>query len=182
MRTGYTVIDAMTKRPYVADPSLSVRKLAAMMREKGVGSMLLKRGDELVGIVTEWDLVRRALALGLDPERTTAEQVMTPAAEMAVADPGMDIFDALNLMRERDIRHLPVLDAGRLVGFLTMKDVLKLQPQLFELIVEKYDVREAELKPSARFMLGDCDLCKSYSERLRERRGLKVCPDCVEDT
>lgn len=183
MQTGYKVIDAMTRKPYTAPPGTTLRALAVLMREKGVGSMLLQDDGRLVGIVTEWDLIRRGMAMGLDPERTTGEKVMTPMDEMAVADPGMDIFEALKLMRERDIRHLPVLDAGRMVGFITMKDVLKIQPQLFELIAEKYELRESERKPfkADAGTGGECALCRNYSDRLVEVRGVVVCPDCVQD-
>ncbi len=183
MHTGYKVIDAMTRKPYTASPTDTVRRIAVMMRDKGIGSVLLKDGEELVGIVTEWDLVRRGMAQSLDADKTPASKVMTAAEELATADPGMDVFKALNMMRERDIRHLPVIDEGKLVGFITLKDILKLQPQLFELIAEKYDIRESDRKPISKQpgSAGNCELCHNYSEKLKEVRSVTVCPDCVQN-
>lgn len=146
MQTGYKVIDVMTRRPITAGPSDTVRQIAQLMRDKNVGSILLREGDELQGIITEWDIVRKSCAGALDSDRTPASAVMTRADEMVTIAPGVDIFDALNKMRDRDVRHLPVVDAGKLVGYITLKDILKLQPQLFELIVDKYDIRERERK------------------------------------
>jgi CBS domain-containing protein len=182
METGYKVIDAMTVRPITADPEMMLRDVAKLMRDKGIGSLLLKKDEDLIGIVTEWDIVRRGMALALDADKTPASKVMTPTDKMAIADPGMDIFEALKLMREHDVRHLPVIHENKLAGFITLKDVLKLQPQLFELIAEKYEIREAERKPMLRDdVSGECDVCKNYSEKIRDVRGVNVCPDCVND-
>lgn len=146
METGYKVADAMTAKPITAASSDSLRSIAELMRQHRVGSLLLKRDEELQGIVTEYDLVRKAMAAALDVEKTPAEKVMTPLTKMTTVQPDMDIFEALNLMKERTVRHLPVLQDEKLVGFLTLKDILTIQPQLFELIVDKYDVREADRK------------------------------------
>jgi CBS domain-containing protein len=183
MNTGYKVLDAMTTRPITARPDATLRAVAALMRDKKIGSVMLKSDDELVGIVTEFDMVRRGMAAALDVERTPASKVMTPLAEMVVIDPGVDIFDALNLMREHDIRHLPVLDGKKLIGFITLKDILRIEPELFELIVEKYEIRESHRKPLAgqKYAAGECELCHAYSEHLREVHTMLLCPECALD-
>lgn len=183
MRTGYKVVDAMTTRPFTASSEASLRAIAELMRDKKVGSVLLKSGDELVGIVTEYDMVRRAMASSLDVERTPVAKIMTPLADMVTVGPGMDVFDALNVMRENDVRHLPVLDNGRLVGFITVKDILRIEPDLFELIVEKYEIRESHRKPLAgeKYEAGECELCHAYSQHLREVHTMLLCPECAMD-
>ncbi|MBW2970751.1 CBS domain-containing protein [Candidatus Woesearchaeota archaeon] len=57
------------------------------------------------------------------------------------------MYDSLVLMRDYNIRHLPVVHKKELVGYLTIKDILKIEPQLFELIVEKFELREEHRKP-----------------------------------
>ncbi len=181
MRTGYKVIDAMTTRPITAAADDTLYAIAQLMKEKKVGSVLLKDGERLAGIVTEFDLVRKAMAEAMDVRETPVNRIMTAADEMAVVDPGMDVFDALNVMRERDVRHLPVLDAGKLAGFITVKDILRIEPELFDIIVDKYEIREAHRKPIAAFKQGECNLCGNFSNRLSTVRGLLVCPPCVRD-
>ncbi|RME31174.1 CBS domain-containing protein [Candidatus Woesearchaeota archaeon] len=147
MQTGYKVIDVMTRKPVTAAPTASLRELAQKMRDERVGSLLLREGNQLVGIVTEYDLVRKGVASGKDLDKTQGRDIMTPADKMHTTSPGVDIFAALNTMRDHECRHLPVLDDGKMIGFITLKDILRIQPQLFDLIVDKYDVREPEHKP-----------------------------------
>lgn len=181
MNSGYRVLDAMTRRPITASEDETLHSIANLMLKKKIGSVLLKHGDKLVGIVTEYDLVRRAMVNALDVKKTKVSKVMTSADEMIVISSNMDIFKAVRLMRENDVRHLPVLDGGKLVGFLTVKDVLRIQPELFELLVEKYEIREASSKPVREAKTGQCSICKNYSDHLIEIRGVVVCPDCVPD-
>lgn len=138
MRTGYCVGDTMSTKPISIPPEMTLQQAAVLMREHDVGSILVKRDAELLGIVTHWDMVQRAMASGMDVNVTTVADLMV--TDLLTVHPSLDVFEALQLMRDANIRHLPVLEQDRLVGFVTMKDILKLQPQLFELISEKYEL------------------------------------------
>ena len=135
MRTGYSVIDAMSTRPVTVRPESTLQEAAALMHENDVGSLVVRREEQLLGILTEYDLVRKGVREALDMTRVNVADIMT--RDLVTVSPKMDVFDALRVMMEADVRHLPVLDEGKLVGFLTVKDVLAIQPQLYELIVEK---------------------------------------------
>ena len=79
--------------------------------------------QELLGIVTERDLVMRVLAKGLDPERTTVREVMT--AKPICVQPGMLVSDAVVIMIERGFRHLPIVGQdGRVMGVFSVRDAL----------------------------------------------------------
>jgi signal-transduction protein with cAMP-binding, CBS, and nucleotidyltransferase domain len=114
------------------------------MDRHDVGSVLVKDSTSLVGIVTENDFVRRAVLEGMDMRATTVERIMTPI--VVSVNPGIDVFDALLLMKDYNVRHLPVLDENKLVGLVTMNDILKLQPHLFENIVDMIELREESRK------------------------------------
>jgi signal-transduction protein with cAMP-binding, CBS, and nucleotidyltransferase domain len=131
-------------RPVVAEPHMSIRDVAALMDRHQVGSVLIKRGNDLLGIVTETDYVRRAVLEGHDLNGTPVTQIMT--RDLVTVSPGIDVLDALMLMKDADVRHLPVVDDGNLVGFVTLKDILKVQPHLFENIVDMMDIKEEERK------------------------------------
>lgn len=133
--TGCCVGEVMTTKPVCIPKNLSIYSTAHLMREKNVGSVLIKEGHELLGILTEWDFVHRVVAQDLNTQDTPVSQVMVQ--DIITVSPRMDIFDALRLMRDTKIRHLPVVEDGRLVGFITIKDILKIQPQLLELIDER---------------------------------------------
>lgn len=138
----------MTVRPVVASPRMTIRDVAALMDRHQIGSVLIKQGPDLLGIVTESDFVRRAVLEGHDLQNTPVSKIMTK--DLVTISPGMDLFDAASLMKDANIRHLPVLDGELLVGFITIKDLLKVQPHLFENLVEMIDVREAHRKPLGR--------------------------------
>ena len=148
MDSGLRVLDAMTVKPVVATPQTSIRDVAALMDRFGVGSVLVKEGSELLGIVTEADYVRRAVLEGHDTIKTPISKIMTK--DIVTVNPGVDVLDALLLMKDADVRHLPVVDDGRLVGFVTLKDILKIQPHLFENIVDMLELREEHRKPVMR--------------------------------
>ena len=102
-----------------ADESLDVA--ADRLSWHQVGALPVLEGQHLVGIITERD-VTAAMAEGADPVTTPVSDYMTPAPE--VLRPDSDLADAAHLMLELGIRHLPVVRGGRLVGVLSMRDLL----------------------------------------------------------
>lgn len=148
MKTGYFVLDAMTKRPITATKFDSIREACLLMKNHNVGTIIIKDGEELVGILSENDVCRRAVVESLDLEGPIGD-IMTPANKIYYATPNMDLFDAIELIREANLKHLPVLDEedNKLLGYLTMKDILKIQPTLFELLVDRIEIREENEKP-----------------------------------
>lgn len=134
----------MTVNPVTATPHMTVREVAELMDYHKVGSVLVREGSELLGIVTESDYVRRVVLDGHDPNTTPIRNIMT--RDIVTIGPGMDVFDALLMMKDADIHHLPVIDCGKLVGFITTKDILKIQPHLIDQATELFALREEERK------------------------------------
>ncbi len=181
MQTGYRVCDVMTRKPIAVSLGTSVRECAALMKEKNVSSLVVKEGDMLRGHITDDVLIRNVLAEGLDVDRTTAADVML--VKVATIEPKKDVYDALMTMRDYETRQLPVVDrenGGKLVGLLTLKDVLKIQPQLFDLLVDKIVLREEEQKlTGSRYPLeGTCDNCGQFFPKLYEVDGDFLCTKC----
>jgi len=181
MKTGYKVGDCMTIHPVTVKKETTLKECADLMKDKHVGSLLVDEKGKVVGIVTEQDMVRKGMAALLDPAKTPVEKIME--TELMTISPDKDLFEALKQMRDYNIRHLPVLDKGKFVGFLTIKDILKIQPQLFEIIAEKFELREEARKPvfGSEEDEGTCDGCGNYSADLEEIDGQKLCPTCREN-
>lgn len=147
MKTGYTVHDCMTTKPVSADASETLQAVSKKMLENHVGALLVTEGEKPVGIVTEQDIVRKFVAQGVDPcGKTINDFRATQQKELITISPGADIYEALVKMRDYNIRHLPVVDDSKVIGLLTIKDVLKIEPQLFDLLVEKFELQEWERK------------------------------------
>jgi CBS domain-containing protein len=91
------------------------------MRDADIGSVLVVEDGQLAGIVTDRDLVVKAIAMGLDPATEPVGPIAT--ANVATATPDMSVHDAAALMADHQVRRLPVLQDGRLVGVVSMQDV-----------------------------------------------------------
>jgi CBS domain-containing protein len=187
MKTGYKVSDVMTHVPVFVKPNATLEKCAIEMRDKKVGTIIIKEGDSLLGVLSERDIVRKVVAeakkfleKGKNTSNIKVSEIMTK--DLITVDPNKDIFEALNMMKEFDIRHLPVIHEKKLVGMLTMKDILKIEPQLFEILVEKIKLREESRKPINRIIKdeGICELCGNYVEKLEYKAGSLVCLSCIK--
>ncbi|MGC8969280.1 MAG: cyclic nucleotide-binding/CBS domain-containing protein [Conexivisphaera sp.] len=115
--------DVMERDPLFVDEDTSCRRLAELMSESRHGFALIRDAKgEAVGIVTEWDLVNKVLARGLDPSSTSAGDVMTRG--VVSVDAGEELSDVAELMAKRGIRRVMVTERGKIVGFITCRIVL----------------------------------------------------------
>jgi CBS domain-containing protein len=110
------VKDLMTSNPATVAPDDSCAQAATLMREEDCGSIPVVRDGTLVGIVTDRDITIRAVAEGRDAKRTPVSEVMS--ADPVTVTPDADLEDAERIMRDRQIRRLPVVEDGHLVGIV----------------------------------------------------------------
>jgi signal-transduction protein with cAMP-binding, CBS, and nucleotidyltransferase domain len=151
------------------------------MSENHVGAVVVKDNGNSLGILTEQDIVRKAVATGVNTNEQKVKDFME--TKLITVNPSADIYEALIKMRDNNIRHLPVVDDNDMVGLLTIKDILKIEPQLFDLIVEKFELREESRKPINRIIPteGICQECGEYSEKVREINQVIVCDNCAKE-
>ena len=110
-----------------------VAAAARKMRDNKVGALMVMKNDTLSGIFTERDLMSRVVAEGLDPEKVKVSEAMT--SSIATVPLETPIREAANIMSQNRIRHLPVLEEGKLYGVISVGDILawKLREQEFTL-------------------------------------------------
>lgn len=114
--------EVMTASVVTADPATPVREVAALMRDRNVGSVVLVRDAAPVGIVTDRDLAVSVLADGRGGEDRAVDHASAPVVTGA---PEMDVADACELLVQHGVRRLPIVDAdsGRLTGIVTLDDL-----------------------------------------------------------
>lgn len=120
-----TVFQPVSQKHVVSiGPHANVRDAAGLMTRANCGSVLiLEPPDVLLGIVTERDLMTRVLAKGLDPDRTTVREIMTP--NPLCVPPETLVSDAVLIMLERGFRHLPIVTrASKILGVFSVRDAL----------------------------------------------------------
>lgn len=103
----------------------SVFEAVKTMVEANVGSLLVTDGDEIAGIVTERDYLRRAALEGRPDRETPVSEIMSAPVVCVTPETGID--ECMALMTERRIRHVPVVDEGTLVGMVSIGDLVKFQ-------------------------------------------------------
>lgn len=115
--------EAMTQDPITISTDRSVSVAAKLMRDKVIGSLIVVRDDNVIGIVTERDLVYRVLAATRNPDTLLVMDVMTsPVVTISQRE---DVASAAKLMKEKGIRRLVVMNQQKLVGVLTTDDLTR---------------------------------------------------------
>lgn len=122
MLTVRKILEDKGGRVYSVTPFNTVYEALLLMSEKDIGAVPVIKGDALVGIFSERDYARKIVLKGLLSKETKISEVMTPV--VFAVNPGMNIFECMEMMTEKRIRHLPVVDGGRLTGMITIGDVV----------------------------------------------------------
>ena len=121
--TARTIRDILKGQGFVtADTAMSVTEVAALMKARGLGAILVLEDSRLAGVFTERDALFRVVAEGLDPNLTTMAEVMTP--EPVSIAPDKPFVDALEVMHEGRFRHVPVIDNGHPIGMVSSRDAM----------------------------------------------------------
>jgi CBS domain-containing protein len=108
---------------YSIAPSATVFEAVKLMAEKNVGALLVMEGERIVGVVTERDYARKVVLLARSSKDTPLRDVMTSA--VIYVRPSQTSEECMALMTESRVRHLPVLDNGKLVGLISIGDIVK---------------------------------------------------------
>lgn len=116
-----SVRDAMTENPRSIGASASVVEAARLMREEDIGSLPITDDDELLGMITDRDIATRVVAEAADPKMTSVEEVYS--RDPVSVESNEDLEEALKLMARHQVRRLPVVENGRLVGIVVQADI-----------------------------------------------------------
>jgi len=120
------IFEVLADKPLVfVSPSEVIRQAARKMTQNNVGAVaVLDDENHLTGIFTERDVMTRVVAEGLDPDTTTVGEVMT--TKIVVATSGDNVASSVQKMHDVGCRHLPVVDDGKLVGMISLRDLLEI--------------------------------------------------------
>lgn len=118
-------------------PDDSVYSALIVMADKRVGALLVMEGGNLVGIVSERDYARKVVLEGKSSKETKVREIMT--SRVCHVDPTYGIEECMALMTEKSVRHLPVLEEGKLVGIVSIGDVVKAVISEQEFIIERLE-------------------------------------------
>ncbi len=183
MKIGVKVGDIMTRNFVSAKPDISVINAVKLMVKKRVGSLLLVENEVLKGILTEKD-VMWALSKKSKKDLADIQANNICAKKIITIKPSTDIYDAMRLMKKKKFRRLPVTIKKKVIGYLTLKDLLRIQPELFEISQEGYTIKEQAEKlkrkqAGEQFKEGLCEECGNF-DIIYNQDGKLICITCRE--
>ena len=116
------MLKAKPSRMVSVKPEDSVLDAIKVMASENIGAAIVMSGDRLVGIFSERDYARKVVLKGRSSEKTKVEEIMT--ANVVCVSPRAKSRDCMALMSEKNIRHLPVVDEGRVIGMVSIRDIV----------------------------------------------------------
>lgn len=126
MNSSTTIAALLAKKGnsvWSIDPGASVYEAVERMSEKSAGALLVMDGDTLVGMLSERDYARRVILQGRSSKDTKVSEIMT--RDVITISPHQTVEDGMRVMTNHRIRHLPVVDGGRVAGIVTIGDLVK---------------------------------------------------------
>jgi CBS domain-containing protein len=126
------VEDVMVREVITIDDNSTVKEAAEVMNKFEIGCMIVVRKGKAMGIITERDLLKRVVAEARDANRTKVKDIMT--TPLVVAEPDMELEEAIKLMFKMKIKKLPVVSESRLVGLISLTDIARFQPQMIKIL------------------------------------------------
>ena len=122
MKTVAELLRVRPSRVVSVRPDQSVLEAIKVLAEENIGAAIVMVGDRLVGIFSERDYTRKIVLKGRSSDTTRVEEVMTP--NVVVVNPRTKTRECMALMTEKAIRHLPVVDEGRVTGMVSIRDIV----------------------------------------------------------
>jgi CBS domain-containing protein len=123
MKTVRDILAAKGHQVWCVEPGATVFDALRLMAEKEIGALLVMEGDKVVGILSERDYARKVVLLGRTSPTTAVKEIMTSPVVYTHAD--QSIEECMVLVTEKRVRHLPVMKEGKLVGLISIGDLVK---------------------------------------------------------
>lgn len=165
MDTGIKVGDLMTRNFIHVSPETNLHECAKVMLKKRVGSLIITENNELKGILTEKDIIWAVIKKSKkDLKDILAKDLMK--RKVITVKPSSDVSHVLQKVKKKKVRRFPVVESNKVIGMITTKDILKVDPALYESISETIKIKEETKK------------LNSIPSRVKQSQG--ICEECGE--
>jgi CBS domain-containing protein len=163
MRSGIRAIDIGGRRVITVKEGDSLMSAAKTMAKKRVGGIPVLSNDQLVGIITERDIINRVVAKGKDIQKLKVRDIMTSPIKVC-AEKHDDLTHIAKKMVKHDVSRMPIVEDNKLLGFISNKDLARESPALINVLLEQLRVSDPgrSFDPSS---FGECDSCGQPGQR-----------------
>ena len=170
----------MNSNPVIINKKASVLDATKEMKSERVGSIIITENGKAIGILTESDILRKIVAEEKDASKISVEEVMS--SPPITISPDARIEEAIRIMGRENIRRLPVVENGKLVGMITERDIMQASPMLIDILEEWAEITKERLsyRKEKKYFRGKCEECGMLSDHLIEVNGRLLCESCAE--
>lgn len=137
MKTVAQLLQTKSPELYTIEPTASVLDAIKIMAQEKIGALLVMENEKLRGIITERDYARKVILEGKSSHDTPVEEIMTPKA--ICARPNQNIEECMAVITEKRVRHLPVIEDNRVVGIISIGDLVKAIIEEQQFIIEQLE-------------------------------------------
>lgn len=157
----------------------TVLEAAIQMKKHKIGNVIVVEKKQPIGILTESDILKKVVAEGKHADVTFVEDVMS--TPIIVGDPYISLEKAMTIMGKCNIRRLPVIENGELIGIITQRDISRISPVLHEISKEWSDIKiQDESYIADQIFSGKCEDCNTLSYNLKKKEGRLICESCID--
>jgi signal-transduction protein with cAMP-binding, CBS, and nucleotidyltransferase domain len=178
-----SVSEIMNKAVITMDVNSDIPSIAREMVNNDAGSVIITENGKAMGIITERDLVKSIVTKDKKPSEVNARKILS--TPLITVKPEMSVLDASRIMLKADIKRLPVLENGMIIGIVSNTDILMITPGLTTILKNLIDINRDPLfsistneEIEEGFRTGMCESCNLYSVDLELVNGIYMCENC----
>jgi len=173
------VKDIMSKPVVAMDESKSAKVAGELMKKTRKGCLIVTSKNKPVGILTDSDIIRKIVAKNLKASQIKLKDIMSKP--LVTVRPDDDILVAVRKIKKSNIRRLPVIEGGKIVGLISVYDIARTSPEMVDLLEYRLKMRERPFEIKEEFTSGICDSCGNYNEDLKNTNDQWLCESCREE-
>ena len=166
-------------KPLTIGIKKNAKSAGEVMKKNRRYSLIVTKGGNPVGILTDSDLIKQIIAKNKKPSSVRAEEIMS--SPLVTIGPNDDVMEAARKMKKNRIKRLPVISGGKIVGIIELSDVARASPEMMYLLEYKIKMRDMSPEIVERTTSGMCESCGNYFEELENAQGKWLCESCMDD-
>ena len=170
------ISELMIKDVKTIELGATIETAARMMADSNIGSVIIVEEEKLLGILTERDILTEVVANNTKPSEVGVAEIM--AYPLISISPEIPVSSVIEKMAKLNIRRMPVVDRGKLIGIVCSRDVFREAPKLLEISRKHRRKNFLEGDYSDIIISGKCSDCSTYSYNLMDVEGRRLCPNC----
>ncbi len=179
-RERVRVREVMNSPVITATGEENIVDIAQRMTECKVGSVIVMSGSKPMGIITDGDIVWKVVAKDKKPSEVLAKDIMSGPL-LTISD-DKDVTEAARILRKNEIKRLGVMYNGKLMGIISISDIISVTPEIYAIVAEKSRMMASQVRSRTVHLAGFCDSCNQWSDDLAQTEGKYLCYDCRAET